>query len=40
VKTAKIRMDYRSRKKMYGSASSDAWISKFNEKEELLLAKL
>jgi translation initiation factor IF-2 len=33
VKTAKIRLDYRSRKRMYGTATNDAWITKFNEKE-------
>lgn len=32
VKTAKIRLDYRSRKSMYGSASNDAWLVKFQEK--------
>jgi|LakMenEpi03Aug12_release.lakeMendotaPanAssembly.Ray.scaffolds.fasta_scaffold205251_1 hypothetical protein len=29
VKTAKLRLDYRSRKSMYGSASNDAWLVKF-----------
>lgn len=32
VKTSKIRLDYRSRKKMYGSATNEAWLTKFNEK--------
>jgi translation initiation factor IF-2 len=32
VRTAKIRLDYRSRKSMYGSASNDAWLLKFEEK--------
>lgn len=32
VKTAKLRLDYRSRKAMYGSASNDAWLLKFQEK--------
>jgi len=30
LKSSKIRLDYRSRKRMYGSASNDAWITKFN----------
>jgi len=29
VKTAKIRLDYRTRKAMYGSATNDAWLLKF-----------
>ena len=37
VHTSKIKLDYRSRKRMYGSATNDAWLSKFNEKEEEIL---
>lgn len=40
VKTSKIKLDYRSRKSMYGSATNDAWLSKFNEKEEMIMEKL
>jgi len=32
IKTSKLRLDYRSRKAMYGSASNNTWISKFAEK--------
>lgn len=32
VKTSKLRLDYRSRKAMYGSASNNTWIAKFAEK--------
>ena len=40
LKTSKIRLDYRTRKAMYGSATGNAWISKFNEKETAILEKL
>lgn len=30
IKTSKLRLNYRTRKSMYGSASGDAWITKFN----------
>ncbi len=33
-------MDYRERKKMYNSATGDAWITKFNEKEQQILEKI
>ena len=40
VKTSKIKLDYRSRKSMYGSATNDAWLTKFNEKEDSIQEKL
>lgn len=29
IKTAKIKLDYRSRKAMHGSATNSAWLVKF-----------
>ena len=40
VKTAKIRLDYRSRKAMYGSATNEAWLAKFAEKENEIVEKI
>ena len=40
VKTSKIKLNYRSRKTMHGSATGEAWLSKFAEKEEQILEKL
>ena len=40
VKTAKIRMEWRERRKMYGSAGNEAWMQKFKEKEEIISGKI
>lgn len=32
VKTAKIKLDYKSRKRLYGSAGTDSWLTVFQEK--------
>ena len=36
IKTAKIKMTWKERRNMYGSAGTENWIIKFNKQEEML----
>ena len=40
MKSSKLKLKYRERKRMHNSANGEVWLSKFAEKEEAILEKL